>query len=110
IGEGVHEGEITKWLVQPGDTVSEDQPMVEVMTDKATVEIPSPVKGKVSEVFFKEGETVEVGKVIVKIEEGEASSEKKAEARKPSNGNGSAREEKVVSTSQDKNFTQPSSS
>lgn len=69
IGEGVHEGEITKWLVQPGDKVAADQPMVEVMTDKATVEIPSPVAGVVDSVFAKEGETVEVGKVIIKIAE-----------------------------------------
>jgi len=47
IGEGVVEGEIVKWLVKPGDIVVEDQPMVEVMTDKATVTIPSPKAGKV---------------------------------------------------------------
>src|ERR1700722_1268863 len=69
IGEGVHEGEITKWLVHPGDPIKADQPMVEVMTDKATVEIPSPVTGAVSELMGKEGETVEVGKVILKISE-----------------------------------------
>ncbi|MEK7791015.1 MAG: biotin/lipoyl-containing protein, partial [Deltaproteobacteria bacterium] len=55
IGEGVHEGEIVKWLVKEGDHVSEDQPLVEVMTDKATVEIPSPVKGKIQKIYFKEG-------------------------------------------------------
>ena len=45
IGEGVTEGEVVNWLVKPGDVVKEDQPMVEVMTDKATVEIPTPVSG-----------------------------------------------------------------
>ena len=74
IGEGVHEGEITKWLVKPGDPVSADQPMVEVMTDKATVEIPSPVTGVVEEVFAKEGQTIEVGKVLLKISENGAKS------------------------------------
>jgi pyruvate dehydrogenase E2 component (dihydrolipoamide acetyltransferase) len=69
IGEGVHEGEITKWLIQPGQTVAEDQPMVEVMTDKATVEIPSPVSGVVDSLLAKEGETVLVGAVILKINE-----------------------------------------
>ena len=69
IGEGVHEGEIVKWLVKLGDSISEDQPMVEVMTDKATVEIPSPVKGTVSELLAKEGQTIEVGKVIIRIAE-----------------------------------------
>ena len=48
IGEGVVEGEIIKWLVNEGDTLREDQPMVEVMTDKATVEIPSPKAGRVA--------------------------------------------------------------
>ena len=48
IGEGVVEGEIVKWLVKPGDVLTEDQPMVEVMTDKATVTIPSPKAGKVN--------------------------------------------------------------
>jgi pyruvate dehydrogenase E2 component (dihydrolipoamide acetyltransferase) len=69
IGEGVHEGEITKWLVKPGQTISADQPMVEVMTDKATVEIPSPVTGTVGDLMAKEGETIEVGKVLLTIRE-----------------------------------------
>ena len=69
IGEGVHEGEITKWLVQPGQAIAADQPMVEVMTDKATVEIPSPVTGTVDSLMAKEGETVLVGAVILRIAE-----------------------------------------
>ena len=48
IGEGIAEAEISEWLVKPGDVLREDDPMVAVMTDKATVEIPSPVEGKVS--------------------------------------------------------------
>lgn len=79
IGEGIHEGEITKWLVKPGQSVAADQPMVEVMTDKATVEIPSPVAGTVESVFAKEGETVPVGKVIITIKElGKAEEKPKA--------------------------------
>lgn len=85
IGEGIHEGEIVKWLVKEGDSVSEDQPLVEVMTDKATVEIPSPVKGKIQKIYFKEGETVQVEAVMVAIlEEGApaaAPSSKKEELR-----------------------------
>ena len=76
IGEGVHEGEITKWLVKPGDKLAADQPMVEIMTDKATVEIPSPVAGTVKSVFAKEGETVPVGTVIIAIQEAGAAIEK----------------------------------
>ncbi len=73
IGEGIHEGEIVRWLVKEGDVVEEDQPIVEVMTDKATVELPSPVAGKILEIRAKEGEIVKVGSVLVVIgEEGEA--------------------------------------
>ena len=80
IGEGVHEGEIVKWLVKTGDTLQADQPMVEVMTDKATVEIPSPVAGTVSELLANEGQTIEVGKVIIRIaENGKAATSKPAE-------------------------------
>ena len=49
IGEGVTEGEVVSWLIKPGDLIKEDQPMVEVMTDKATVAIASPKSGKVLE-------------------------------------------------------------
>ena len=61
IGEGVAEGEITSWKVSAGDSVTEDQVMVEVMTDKATVEIGSPVDGSVLKILHPEGTTVPVG-------------------------------------------------
>lgn len=64
IGEGVAEGEIVTWLVKAGDAIKEDQPFVEVMTDKATVQLPSPVAGTVKELRFKEGSVVKVGSVI----------------------------------------------
>jgi pyruvate dehydrogenase E2 component (dihydrolipoamide acetyltransferase) len=69
IGEGVVEGEVVKWLVKAGDTVREDQPMVEVMTDKATVEIPSPRAGVIKEIRAPEGKMCAVGAVMVVIEE-----------------------------------------
>jgi 2-oxoglutarate dehydrogenase complex dihydrolipoamide succinyltransferase (E2) component len=65
IGEGVAEGEIVKWLVSEGQKVKEDQPLVQVMTDKVTVEIPSPTTGTVSKIVATEGRTVKVGEVIV---------------------------------------------
>ena len=65
IGEGVAEGEITRWMVKEGDPVTEDQPMLEVMTDKATVEIGSPVDGQVLRLLHAEGETVPVGAVLL---------------------------------------------
>jgi len=64
IGEGIAEGEIVKWLVKAGESVKEHQAVVEVMTDKATVEVPSPANGTITALLAKEGETVPVGKVI----------------------------------------------
>lgn len=74
IGEGVAEGEITKWLVKAGESVKADQPMVEVMTDKATVEIPSPLTGTIDALLADEGETVPVGQAIVRIAGGDSKS------------------------------------
>src|SRR5512140_996821 len=68
IGEGVVEGEIVKWLVKAGDQVTEDQPLVEVMTDKATVTIPSPRRGKVVQTFGKEGDVAKVHATLVLME------------------------------------------
>jgi pyruvate dehydrogenase E2 component (dihydrolipoamide acetyltransferase) len=67
IGEGIAEGEIVRWLVKAGETVREDQPLVEVMTDKATVEIPSPRAGVIATIAAAEGQVVPVGSVIVSI-------------------------------------------
>ena len=68
IGEGVAEGEIVRWMVKAGDAVKEHQPLVEVMTDKATVEIPSPRTGSIAALQAAEGQVVPVGAVIVTIE------------------------------------------
>jgi pyruvate dehydrogenase E2 component (dihydrolipoamide acetyltransferase) len=67
IGEGVAEGEIVRWLVKPGEAVREDQPLVEVMTDKASVEIPSPRTGTIAALHVEEGATVPVGTTLVSI-------------------------------------------
>src|SRR5678815_277449 len=72
IGEGVVEGEVVRWLVKEGDALREDQPMVEVMTDKATVEIPSPRAGKFVQRMFTEGQVCPVGKVLIAIDVDEA--------------------------------------
>jgi pyruvate dehydrogenase E2 component (dihydrolipoamide acetyltransferase) len=72
IGEGVAEGEIVNWLVQAGDDVTENQEMVEVMTDKATVTIGAPKTGKIAELRFKVGDTVPVGEVLVVFDLGGA--------------------------------------
>jgi pyruvate dehydrogenase E2 component (dihydrolipoamide acetyltransferase) len=67
LGEGLTEGEIARWLVAEGDEISEDQPLVEIQTDKTTVEIPSPAAGKVTRILVEEGKTVPVGTVLVVI-------------------------------------------
>ncbi len=68
LGEGVTEGELVKWLVKPGDTVKPDQPVAEVMTDKATVEVPSPVGGIVKDLKFKVGDTIGVENVLLTLD------------------------------------------
>ncbi len=68
LGEGLTEGEILKWLVQPGDEVLLNQPIVEVETAKAAVELPSPYAGVVTELLHGEGDTVDVGSPIISFE------------------------------------------
>lgn len=68
LGEGLHEGEIVKWHMKAGDTVQEDQIIMEVQNDKAVVEVPSPVAGKVSDVKVKEGTVAHVGDVVAVFE------------------------------------------
>ncbi|HET9594629.1 MAG TPA: dihydrolipoamide acetyltransferase family protein [Anaeromyxobacteraceae bacterium] len=68
IGEGVVEAEVQKWFVKPGDEVLEDQPLVEVMTDKATVVIPSPRRGRVTRLHYQEGEVAKVHHPLLELE------------------------------------------
>src|SRR5437588_2881594 len=65
LGEGMHEAEIVEWLVKVGDTVKLDQTVVKVETDKAVVEIPSPVTGRVTEIRVQDGQTARVGDVLI---------------------------------------------
>jgi pyruvate dehydrogenase E2 component (dihydrolipoyllysine-residue acetyltransferase) len=80
IGEGVVEGEVVRWLVKEGDPLREDQPMVEIMTDKATVEIPAPRAGRVGKRMYAEGQLCPVGKVLITIETDAAAPAKTAPA------------------------------
>jgi pyruvate dehydrogenase E2 component (dihydrolipoamide acetyltransferase) len=83
LGEGLTEGEISRWLVAEGDDVAEDQPLVEIQTDKTTVEIPSPAAGKVAQIMVEEGKVVPVGTILVVIgEDGAAPVVEKPEPRK----------------------------
>jgi pyruvate dehydrogenase E2 component (dihydrolipoamide acetyltransferase) len=90
IGEGVTEGEIVAWLVKPGDLIKDDQPMVEVMTDKATVTITSPRTGKIVETRGKVGDVVAVHAVLVVYELGGSADAAPHESHAHANGNGHA--------------------
>ena len=68
IGEGIHEGEIVKWFVKPGDQVKEDDILAEVQNDKAVVEIPSPVEGTVEEILVEEGTVAVVGDALIRFD------------------------------------------
>ncbi len=77
LGEGITEGEIRKWIVKEGDSVEEHQTVLELETDKAVVEVPSPKKGKIMKINKEEGEIVKVGEVLMTItEEGEVVEER----------------------------------
>jgi 2-oxoisovalerate dehydrogenase E2 component (dihydrolipoyl transacylase) len=71
LGESVHEGTISRWLVKPGDKVVEFEPMLEVDTDKVNAEVPAPVSGILREILAKEGETVQAGAEIAVVETGD---------------------------------------
>jgi pyruvate dehydrogenase E2 component (dihydrolipoamide acetyltransferase) len=74
LGEGMHEAEIRRWLVKAGDTVKLDQPMLEVETDKAVVEIPAPFAGRVAEIRVPEGKVAQLGTVLVTFDTGTGTS------------------------------------
>ncbi|HLA00103.1 MAG TPA: dihydrolipoamide acetyltransferase family protein [Thermodesulfovibrionales bacterium] len=77
LGEGITEGEIRKWIVKEGDSIEEHQTVLEIETDKAVVEVPSPKKGKILKMNKEEGDIAKVGEVLMTIaEEGEAIEEK----------------------------------
>src|SRR5688500_20004754 len=69
LGEGVTEAEIDRWLVKEGDVIEEDAPLVEVITDKASAEIPSPFAGTIVKIHAQAGEVVPVGTTLVTVEE-----------------------------------------
>jgi len=82
LGESVSEATIGTWLKQVGDTVKVDEPLVELETDKVSIEVPSPVSGVLSEILAKDGETVEVNALLAQISEGaEGAAPAKAEAK-----------------------------
>ncbi|MCB0724631.1 MAG: 2-oxo acid dehydrogenase subunit E2 [Ignavibacteriae bacterium] len=79
MGESITEGTILTWHKKPGDTINVDETIVEVSTDKVDTEIPSPESGTITELMYNEGDVVEVGKVIAKIDTGNGEAPKKEE-------------------------------
>jgi pyruvate dehydrogenase E2 component (dihydrolipoamide acetyltransferase) len=78
LGENITAGDVLRVLVQPGDTLAKDQPVLELETDKATIEVPSSLAGQVKEIKVKAGDKVKVGQVILSVQEGDAPPERKA--------------------------------
>src|SRR6056297_221289 len=88
LGESVSEATIAQWLKQPGDTVKQDEPLVELETDKVTLEVNAPSSGTIGELLSNTGDNVEVGAVLGYIEEGDAPAAKPAPSKKAAGGGG----------------------
>jgi pyruvate/2-oxoglutarate dehydrogenase complex dihydrolipoamide acyltransferase (E2) component len=82
LGESVTEGTVTRWLKQEGDTVEQDEPLLEVSTDKVDTEIPSPAAGVLKKIIAQEDDTVEVGGELAVIGDGGEAPEEKSAARR----------------------------
>lgn len=98
VGEGIAEAEIAKWLVNEGDSVKEDQELVEIETDKAIVKLPSPHRGRIAELHGKEGDIIKVGQVLVSFTDGEPASAAPPQKEKKDSGTvvGSIGEEEEI--------------
>ncbi|MBW8895278.1 MAG: biotin/lipoyl-binding protein, partial [Acidobacteria bacterium] len=90
LGENVTAGDVVRVLVAPGDAVTKDQPVLELETDKATIEVPSSVAGTVKDVRVKQGERIKVGQVVLTVEDGGGAAAAKSGAAK---SGGAARDE-----------------
>lgn len=107
LGESVTEGTITRWLVEVGETVSVDQPIVEVSTDKVDTEVPSPVAGVIEEILVEEDEDIEVGAPLVVIGDGSGSASKEEAAEAPAD---EAEEEAEEAPAEEKKQEAPAAS
>ena len=82
LGENITAGDVVRVLVSPGDVVTNDQPLLELETDKATIEVPSTLSGTVKEIRVKQGEKIKVGQVVLTVEEA-AGAPKDSQAEAP---------------------------
>ena len=82
LGESITEATVSKWLKKEGETVQADEAIVELETDKVNLEVPSPISGTLSEISFRDGDTVEVGAVLGSISEGNVDIKNVPESKK----------------------------
>ena len=94
LGENIEQGDVTRVLVKVGDTIKQDQSVVELETDKATVEVPSSVAGVVKEIKVKAGDKVKVGSVILTVDENGAGTSKQEEEKEEKEEKKEKKEEK----------------
>ncbi len=107
LGEGLAEGEVVSWKVKEGDSIKADQTMVEVMTDKATVEVPAPRSGVVKKLFYKAGELAKVGAPLIEIEEDGAAATKSKDESKEASEEREAAPKKVAAPTSNANSAPP---
>lgn len=93
LGESISDATIARWIKKAGEEVAADEPIVELETDKVTLEVPSPVAGKLGEIIAAEGETVEVGALLARVEEGAAGAELAAKQDAPKSAPAKAADE-----------------
>jgi pyruvate dehydrogenase E2 component (dihydrolipoamide acetyltransferase) len=106
LGENVTSGDVVRVLVKPGDTIAKDQPVLELETDKATIEVPSTVAGTVKEVKVKQGQKVNVGQLVLTVD-GDAAEPAKAEAEKPKSAQAAEPPKEAAAETDDKPKSQP---
>src|ERR1700720_3185047 len=83
MGESVTEATVARWFKKEGDAVARDEPILELETDKVTVEVPAPVDGSIESIAVKEGDTVQVGTILGAIAEGKAGAKSNVIVRNP---------------------------
>jgi pyruvate dehydrogenase E2 component (dihydrolipoyllysine-residue acetyltransferase) len=108
LGENVTSGDVVRVLVKPGDTLAKDQPVLELETDKATIEVPSSVSGTVQEIRVKQGDKVKVGQTVLTVDgNGAAAPEKSGGGKAPSKQDTPAQEKATGAAGADKEKPQP---
>src|SRR5690348_17133632 len=91
LGENISSGDLVRLLVREGDRIEKDQPLLELETDKATIEVPSPSQGTVKQILVKEGQKIAVGQAILSIEDGSESGQPRTNGTRPASADAESR-------------------